>query len=44
MAKQPGRVVRVRDLKAEDPEVKSRSDHWLDLFQVALVELPSWDS
>ena len=27
-------MVRARDLKYGDPEFKSRSDHWLDLFEV----------
>ena len=35
-----GRVVRVLDLKSGDPESKSRSDHWLDLFQVVLGSTP----
>ena len=34
--RQRGLVVRASDLKSGDPELKSRSDHQLDLFQVVM--------
>ena len=34
------RVVRAPDLKSGDPEFKSRSDHWLDLFLSAPGSTP----
>ena len=33
-------MVRARDLKSGDPEFKSRSDHWLDLFEVVPGSTP----
>ena len=38
--RQRGRVVRVLDLKSGEPEFKFRSDHQLDLFQVAPGSTP----
>ena len=35
-----GRVVRAQDLKSGDPEFKSRSDHYLDLFELVPGSTP----
>ena len=38
--RQRGRVVRASSLKSGDPELKSRSDHKLDLFEVVPGSTP----